>query len=132
MVGGDMPGWLPSLFRRNWSNALTDRRGECVYAGCPPFRRFFIERASRASEHADLVVANHALVMLLAARGRDTGGAPPRPGCEQLHPLFDAADSPFPVASPGTETLAHSRCTHGREADAQGLRVGVGRGRRPV
>src|SRR3546814_10524489 len=78
MVGGDMPGWLPSLFRRNGSNALTDRRGECVYAGCPHFRRCFIERASRASEHADLVVANHALVMLLAARGRETGGAPTR------------------------------------------------------
>src|SRR3546814_5412435 len=62
MVGGDMPGWLPSLFRRNGSNALTDRRGECVYAGCPHFRRCFIERASRASEHADPVVANHALV----------------------------------------------------------------------
>src|SRR3546814_7473930 len=64
MVGGDMPGWLPSLFRSNGSHALTDRRGECVYAGCPHFRRCFIERASRASEHADPVVANHALVML--------------------------------------------------------------------
>ncbi len=35
MVGGDMPGWLPTLFRRAGSTALTDRRGECVYAGCP-------------------------------------------------------------------------------------------------
>src|SRR6185312_6529713 len=34
MVGGDLPGWLPSLFRRAGSTALTDRRGECVYAGC--------------------------------------------------------------------------------------------------
>src|SRR3546814_12010992 len=77
MVGGDMPGWLPSLFRRNGSNALTDRRGECVYAGCPHFRRCFIERASRASEHAALVVATHALVMLLAASGRETERARP-------------------------------------------------------
>src|SRR3546814_19122658 len=73
MVGGDMPGWLPSLFRRNGSNALTDRRGECVYAGCPPSCRCFIERASRSSEQADRVVANHGRVMLLAARGRETG-----------------------------------------------------------
>src|SRR5205085_798768 len=35
MVGGDLPGWLPSLFRRAGATALTDRRGECVYAGCP-------------------------------------------------------------------------------------------------
>ena len=48
MVGGDLPGWLPSLFRRAGAAALTDRRGECVYAGCPHYRRCFIERAERA------------------------------------------------------------------------------------
>ena len=70
MVGGDLPGWLPSLFRRAGSTALTDRRGECVYAGCPHYRRCFIERAERASRDADLVIANHALVMVSAARAR--------------------------------------------------------------
>ena len=70
MVGGDLPGWLPSLFRRNGTTALTDRRGECIYAGCPHYRRCFIERATRASVGAKLVVANHALVMVNAARGR--------------------------------------------------------------
>jgi hypothetical protein len=71
MVGGDLPGWLPTLFRRNGSTALTDRRGECVYAGCPHYRKCFIEHAARASAQADLVVANHALVMVNAARGRE-------------------------------------------------------------
>ena len=69
MVGGDLPGWLPSLFRRAGAAALTDRRGECVYAGCPHYRRCFIERAERASREADIVIANHALVMVNAARG---------------------------------------------------------------
>jgi ATP-dependent DNA helicase DinG len=69
MVGGDLPGWLPVLFRRNGSTALTDRRGECVYAGCPHYRKCFIERAARASADADIVIANHALVMVNAARG---------------------------------------------------------------
>ena len=73
MVGGDLPGWLTSLFRRAGATALTDRRGECVYAGCPHYRRCFIERAARASEDADLVIANHALVMINAARGRESG-----------------------------------------------------------
>ena len=50
MVGGDLPGWLPTLFRRAGSTALTDRRGECVYAGCPHYRKCFIERSARASE----------------------------------------------------------------------------------
>ncbi|MEO7564067.1 MAG: ATP-dependent DNA helicase, partial [Sphingomicrobium sp.] len=61
MVGGDLPGWLPSLFRRAGAAALTDRRGECVYAGCPHYRKCFIERAERASREADIVIANHAL-----------------------------------------------------------------------
>ncbi|HEU0133201.1 MAG TPA: ATP-dependent DNA helicase, partial [Allosphingosinicella sp.] len=73
MVGGDMPGWLPTLFRRAGATALTDRRGECVYAGCPHYRKCFIERSARASEEADIVIANHALVMVNAARGRDGG-----------------------------------------------------------
>ena len=73
MVGGDLPGWLPSLFRRAGATALTDRRGECVYAGCPHYRKCFIERAARASAGADLVVANHALVMLLAQRQAEGG-----------------------------------------------------------
>ena len=53
MVGGDLPGWLPSLFRRAGAAALTDRRGECVYAGCPHYRKCFIERAERAGREAD-------------------------------------------------------------------------------
>ena len=73
LVGGDLPGWLGTLFRKRGIAALTDQRGECVYAGCPHYRKCFIERAARASAQADLVIANHALVMVNAARGRDHG-----------------------------------------------------------
>ena len=31
MIGGDLPGWLTTLFRQRGVAALTDRRGECVY-----------------------------------------------------------------------------------------------------
>ena len=41
----------------NGATALTDRRGECVYAGCPHYRKCFIERAARASAEADIVIA---------------------------------------------------------------------------
>jgi ATP-dependent DNA helicase DinG len=47
------PGWLSTLFRRAGATALTDRRGECVYAGCPHYRKCFIERSARASADAD-------------------------------------------------------------------------------
>src|SRR3546814_14653976 len=95
MVGGDMPGWLPPLFRRNGSNALTDRRGACVYAGCPHFRRCFIERASRASEHYELVVANPSLALLLAARGSETSGSTTRLVFVEGPPRLHAACSPL-------------------------------------
>ncbi len=49
MVGGDLPGWLPSLFRRAGATALTDRRGECVYAGCPHLSTL-LHRTRRAGE----------------------------------------------------------------------------------
>ncbi|MCM3227734.1 hypothetical protein M3602_18875, partial [Terribacillus saccharophilus] len=103
MVGGDLPGWLPTLFRRNGPAALTDRRGECVYAGCPHYRKCFIERAARASAEADVVIANHALVMVNAARGRETTTRPTRYVFDEGHHLFEAADSMFATALTGQE-----------------------------
>jgi ATP-dependent DNA helicase DinG len=90
MVGGDLPGWLPSLFRRAGATALTDRRGECVYAGCPHYRKCFIERAERAGREADIVIANHALVMVNAARARPD--APTRILFDEGNHLFGDAD----------------------------------------
>jgi ATP-dependent DNA helicase DinG len=105
MVGGDLPGWLPTLFRRNGPAALTDRRGECVYAGCPHYRKCFIEHAARASADADIVIANHALVMVNAARGRELATRPTRYVFDEGHHLFDAADSMFAIALTGAETI---------------------------
>src|SRR5438874_950614 len=123
MVGGDLPGWLPSLFRRAGAAALTDRRGECVYAGCPHYRRCFIERAERASREADLVIANHALVMVNAARARED--APGRILFDEGHHLFDAADSTFAVAFGGEEAIELRRWIVGPEGRSRGRRRGL-------
>ncbi|WP_343519616.1 ATP-dependent DNA helicase [Sphingomonas sp.] len=125
MVGGDLPGWLPSLFRRNGSTALTDRRGECVYAGCPHYRKCFIERAARASADADIVIANHALVMVNAARGRETATRPTRYVFDEGHHLFDAADAMFGTALSGQETIELRRWITGPEGGARGRRRGL-------
>jgi ATP-dependent DNA helicase DinG len=123
MVGGDLPGWLPSLFRRAGATALTDRRGECVYAGCPHYRRCFIERAERASREADIVIANHALVMVNAARARED--APGRILFDEGHHLFDAADSTFAVAFGGQEAIELRRWIVGPEGRSRGRRRGL-------
>ncbi|WP_184115070.1 ATP-dependent DNA helicase [Sphingomonas abaci] len=125
MVGGDLPGWLPTLFRRNGPAALTDRRGECVYAGCPHYRKCFIERAARASAQADIVIANHALVMVNAARGREVATRPTRYVFDEGHHLFDAADSMFGVALTGSETIELRRWILGPEAGGRGRRRGL-------
>jgi ATP-dependent DNA helicase DinG len=125
MVGGDLPGWLTSLFRRAGSTALTDRRGECVYAGCPHYRKCFIERSARASDEADIVIANHALVMVNAARGRDGGSPPTRIVFDEGHHLFEAADSTFAAALTGQETIELRRWIVGPEGKSRGRRRGL-------
>ncbi|MBX3565345.1 MAG: ATP-dependent DNA helicase [Sphingomonas sp.] len=125
MIGGDLPGWLPTLFRRNGSTALTDRRGECIYAGCPHYRKCFIERAARASAEADIVIANHALVMVNAARGREAANRPTRYVFDEGHHLFDAADAMFSAALTGQEAIEIRRWVTGPESGARGRRRGL-------
>ncbi len=125
MVGGDLPGWLPTLFRRNGATALTDRRGECIYAGCPHYRKCFIEHAARASNGADLVIANHALVMVNAARGREAANKPTRIIFDEGHHIADAADSMFSTVLSGQETIELRRWIIGPEAKSRGRRRGL-------
>ncbi|MBH0113518.1 ATP-dependent DNA helicase [Novosphingobium sp. YJ-S2-02] len=125
MIGGDLPGWLGTLFRKRGIAALTDQRGECVYAGCPHFRKCFIERATRASVGADLVIGNHALVMINAARGRDQASRPTRVIFDEGHHVFDAADSTFSAALSGSETIELRRWVIGPEKASRGRRRGL-------
>jgi len=125
MVGGDLPGWLGTLFRRRGIASLTDQRGECVYAGCPHYRKCFIEHAGRASAQADLVIANHALVMVNAARGRDHAQRPSRIVFDEGHHVFDAADSTFAAELTGMECVELRRWIMGPERGSKGRRRGL-------
>jgi len=125
MVGGDLPGWLPTLFRRAGATALTDRRGECIYAACPHYRKCFIEKSIRASVDADVVIANHALVMVNAARGREAATRPTRLIFDEGHHLFDAADSMFAAALTGQEAIELRRWIIGPESKSRGRRRGL-------
>src|SRR5262249_964901 len=135
MTGGDFPAWLPGLFavgpaaQASPAN-LVDRRGECGHAACPHYRSCFIEKAGRASPRADLVTANHALVLTQAAfdgartaRGLKTDvetTALKRIVFDEGHHLFDAADAAFSAVISGAEAAELRRWIRGPE----------GRGRR--
>ena len=125
MIGGDLPGWLGTLFRKRGIAALTDQRGECVYAGCPHYRKCFIERSARNAAQADLVIANHALVMVNAARGRDIASRPTRIVFDEGHHVFDAADSTFSAALTGQEAIELRRWIIGPERSSRGRRRGL-------
>jgi ATP-dependent DNA helicase DinG len=135
MTGGDFPGWLPGLFAVGGAAQasafnLVDRRGECVHAGCPHYRACFIEKAVRGSRRADLVIANHALVLTQAAfdgaraarglKGDVESAAIKRIVFDEGHHLFDAADSAFSAVLSGAEAAELRRWVRGPE----------GRGRR--
>jgi ATP-dependent DNA helicase DinG len=135
MTGGDFPAWLPGLFSVGPAhvagpNNLNDRRGECVHAGCVHYKACFIEKAVRASKKADVVIANHALVMThaafdgaRAARGLKTDVETTtlkRVVFDEGHHLFDAADSAFSACLSGQEAAELRRWIRGPE----------GRGRR--
>ncbi len=135
MTGGDFPAWLPGLFAVGGAGQaspanLVDRRGECVHAACPHYRTCFVEKAVRASRRADVVIANHALVLTQAAfdgaraaRGLKTDAETTslrRIVFDEGHHLFDAADSAFSACLSGQEAAELRRWIRGPE----------GRGRR--
>jgi ATP-dependent DNA helicase DinG len=128
MVGGDFPGWLVDLLGRSATLGLTDRRGECVFSACFHYRKCFIERAIRRARRAEIVVANHALVMIQAALGGlDESSLPTRLVFDEGHHLFDVADSAFSAHLSGQEGAEMRRWLLGPEGDggrsrARGLR----------
>ena len=149
MVGGDFPAWLAArLGGTAGRTGLTDRRGECVYTACPHYKKCFIERAIRKARRAEIVVANHALVMRQAALDQAMGAlSKPAPGngdasggaedevpsgreartrfvFDEGHHIFAAADSAFSTSLSALETAELRRWIRG----AEGQRGRRGRG----
>ena len=131
IAGGDLPGWFGELFGPAALFGLADRRGECIHGACPHYRRCFVEHTIRRAGTADLVVANHALVMMQAAHGfrEGAGGTedrvPTRYVLDEGHHVFDAADSAFAAVFSGIDGAELRRWLLGAEGGqsrARGLR----------
>ena len=117
IAGGDFPGWLVDLIGRNRSVGLADRRGECIYSACEHYRKCFIERSIRRGRRASIVIANHALTMIQAARASEgESDLPSRYIFDEGHHLFDAADGAFAGHLTGLETSELRRGLIGAEA----------------
>ena len=128
MVGGDFPAWLADLLGYGRTLALTDRRGECIYSACPHYRKCFIEKNQRKARGAEIVIANHALVMVQAVRGAfafGERGAPTRFVFDEGHHVFDAADSAFSAHLTGAEGYELRRWLMGVERRGAARRRGL-------
>jgi ATP-dependent DNA helicase DinG len=128
LMGGDFPGWIAELFPAGAVALLADRRGECIHSACPHWKRCYVEHSIRRAATANLVVANHALVMVQAALGR-SGASEDGPALRYVfdegHHLFDAADSAFSAELSGAEMAELRRWLLGNEGGrgrARGLR----------
>jgi ATP-dependent DNA helicase DinG len=126
---GDISGYgFPAFLAASMPlREITDRRGECVYAACPHYRICFIERAVRRARTAQIVVANHALVIAQASQDwlsvDETTDTPPerrvRYVFDEGHHLFDAADSGFAAFLSGSEMADLRRWVRGPEGRAR-------------
>ena len=138
MIGGDFAGWLADLVGRGRALGLADRRGECIYSACAHYTRCFIEHGIRRARRAEIVVANHALVMIQAALAGSGGVGderlmPTRYVFDEGHHVFGAADSAFSGHLTGQETAELRRWIRGADrtggggrSRARGLRSRLG------
>lgn len=125
LTGADFPGWLIHLLGGKNTLGLTDRRGECIFSACDHYHRCFVERSIRKSKHANLVVTNHALVMIQAALASPLEALPSRYVFDEGHHLFDAADSAFSAHLSTRETADLRRWLLGAESGRQSRSRGL-------
>ena len=126
LSGADFPGWLSNILGYHNTLGLADKRGECIYSACDHYHKCFIERSIRKAKHAQIVVANHALVMISAALSTPGEDMPTRYIFDEGHHLFDAADSAFAAHLTAREANDLRRwilgAEGGRQTRARGLK----------
>ncbi len=120
LTGNSFPSWLVDLIGPRLTRGLADRRGECIHSACTHYHKCFVEKSIRTSRHADIVIANHALVMVNAAMAATLGQAsdknqPTRYIFDEGHHIFDAADSAFSAGLTAYETAEMRLWLRGNE-----------------
>ncbi len=126
LTGSSFPAWLIDLIGARASLSLADRRGECIHSACPHYHKCFVEKSIRTARQADIVIANHALIMIQAALGRpEDKFSPTRYIFDEGHHVFDAADSAFAAALTAGEAAELRRWVRGAEDGRRGRARGL-------
>jgi ATP-dependent DNA helicase DinG len=126
MTGAHFPAWLSDLFGYGLTQGLSDRRGECIHSACVHYRKCYVEKNRARAAHSDIVIANHALVMVTAVMNSLASSPEARSVnryvFDEGHHLFDAADSAFSTAFTGAEAADLRRWIRGGEDQRRGNR----------
>ncbi len=126
LTGAGFPAWLSDLVGRRFTLGLADRRGECIHSACSHYSKCFVEKSIRRARQADIVIANHALVMVQAVMQAHTEQAmPTRYIFDEGHHVFDAADSAFSVHLTALETIELRLWIRGAEDGRSGRARGL-------
>ena len=127
LYGGDFPAWLAQLVGNGQTLGLRHHRGECVFAACSHYTSCYAERSIRSVRGADIVIANHALVLTQAVMSGDDERLPTRYVFDEGHHLFDAADSAYSANLSGIEMAELRRWLRGGEGRRAGRIRGLER-----
>ena len=136
LTGPTFPAWLTDLVGRPQTIGLADRRGECIHSACAHYNRCFVEKSVRRSKRADIVISNHALVMVNAAYtppgdgqgdGQGDRRRPTRYVFDEGHHVFDAADSAFSLYLSAQESAEMRHWIRGAEDGRRGRARGLRR-----
>lgn len=126
LTGAGFPAWLSDLVGRRFTLGLADRRGECIHSACSHYTKCFVEKSIRGARQADIIIANHALVMVQAVMQAHTEQAlPTRYIFDEGHHVFDAADSAFSVHLTALETIELRLWIRGAEDGRTGRARGL-------
>ena len=130
LTGPGFPAWLTDLLGHGTTVGLADRRGECIHSACRHYQKCFVEKSRQKTHRADIVVANHALVMISAAMAAivpsaESNATPTRYIFDEGHHVFDAADSAFSVSFSGTEAADLRRWIRGHEGRQKSRARGI-------
>ncbi len=126
LTGNNFPSWLVDLIGTRLTLGLSDRRGECIHSACPHYHKCFVEKSIRLARQADIVIANHALVMHQAAMmGDEDRYRPTRFIFDEGHHIFDAADSAFSAALTAMEAAELRHWIRGAEDGRRGRARGL-------
>ncbi len=132
LTGPGFPAWLTDLLGQGPTIGLADRRGECIHSACRHYQKCFVEKSRQKSRRADIVVANHALVMISAAMAAivpsgEQSSQPTRYVFDEGHHVFHAADSAFSVSFSGMEAADLRSWIRGHEGRQKSRARGIKR-----